>query len=133
MTLYASGIARIHGFVLRAVRYGILKRPKRCSRCKASRKSSDGRSLIYGHHDDYSKPLDVMWLCPVCHAERHRELGWGISGQPDPTYEERCRIISATPCPPEILAVENAKFFNPYANVPSVGPLPTAQLSTIAK
>ncbi len=33
---------------------------------------------VHGHHDDYSKPLHVMWLCPVHHRERHRQLGWGF-------------------------------------------------------
>ena len=37
-----------------------------CSRC--------GRTTnVHAHHDDYSKPLDVTWLCPPCHAVRHAE------------------------------------------------------------
>jgi len=26
------------------------------------------------HHEDYSKPLDVLWLCPEHHAELHAEI-----------------------------------------------------------
>lgn len=38
-----------------------------CERC--------GRiDFVHAHHDDYSKPLDVIWLCPVHHKERHKEL-----------------------------------------------------------
>ena len=29
---------------------------------------------IHAHHDDYSKPLDVMWLCGVHHQARHAFL-----------------------------------------------------------
>jgi len=26
------------------------------------------------HHEDYSKPLEIVWLCIKHHAERHREI-----------------------------------------------------------
>ena len=53
-----------------AIRDGRLRKSVKCERCNAG-----GR--LHGHHDDYSKPLDVMWLCVPCHKLRHKELGWG--------------------------------------------------------
>ena len=29
---------------------------------------------VHAHHDDYSRPLDVKWLCAADHKARHREL-----------------------------------------------------------
>lgn len=47
-----------------AVRDGRLKKPTTCTHClKASR--------LHGHHEDYSKPLDVVWLCDECHRALH--------------------------------------------------------------
>lgn len=48
-----------------AVRDGKVKRQS-CERC--------GSLRTQGHHEDYSRPLEVMWLCPKHHGERHREL-----------------------------------------------------------
>lgn len=48
----------------RAVQRGTLKKEP-CMRC--------GEAKVHAHHEDYSAPLDVMWLCTEHHALRHRE------------------------------------------------------------
>ena len=32
-----------------------------------------GETKVQAHHDDYSKPLDVRWLCKKHHDEHHRQ------------------------------------------------------------
>ena len=29
---------------------------------------------VHAHHEDYSKPLDVLWLCPEHHNKRHQTI-----------------------------------------------------------
>lgn len=57
--------------VKRAVKVGILTRGC-CEKCGSSEN-------IHGHHCDYDKQLDVMWLCARCHNEWHRINGEGLN------------------------------------------------------
>lgn len=47
-----------------AIRHGRMTRPDRCVSCGTG-------CVPHGHHDDYSKPLAVRWLCPPCHTAAH--------------------------------------------------------------
>jgi Zn finger protein HypA/HybF involved in hydrogenase expression len=60
--------------VRNAVRNGKLIRPSHCSDCECE------HNRLHGHHDDYSKPLDVRWLCPTCHKQWHKINGAGLNG-----------------------------------------------------
>ncbi len=44
-----------------AVRDGKIIRPNNCSKCNKECKPE-------GHHEDYDKPLNVIWLCNSCHG-----------------------------------------------------------------
>jgi hypothetical protein len=37
-----------------------------CERC--------GSLNVHAHHENYSRPLEIMWLCPIHHKQRHKEL-----------------------------------------------------------
>lgn len=51
-----------------AIERGHLVRPAACEKCRrVPPLAKDGRSNIHAHHADYSKPLDVEWLCAKCH------------------------------------------------------------------
>jgi hypothetical protein len=56
---------RAHRMVSYRVRKGVIV-PQPCERCGASLR-------IHAHHSDYSKPLDVQWLCSPCHRALHVE------------------------------------------------------------
>lgn len=48
-----------------AIRDGKIVRPPHCEVCGTP------EDKIHGHHDDYTKPLDVIWVCTSCHALIH--------------------------------------------------------------
>jgi hypothetical protein len=47
------------------IRSGEIVKPDKCEQCGCG-----GR--LHGHHHDYSKPLEVEWLCQNCHVTRHK-------------------------------------------------------------
>ncbi len=51
-----------------AIKSGKIIKPQYCTVCGTGRR-------INGHHPNYDKPLEVEWLCPLCHAKRHRKKG----------------------------------------------------------
>lgn len=79
---HAPGAATVHQ--LRNRKYA-LTHPERASAKRAVMTEVRSGRLVrqpceicgaaaQAHHDDYSKPLDVIWLCPNHHGERHRLL-----------------------------------------------------------
>ena len=52
-----------------AVELGLIPRKHRCEHCGAS----DKVERLQRHHPDYSRPLEVIWLCALCHGEMHRK------------------------------------------------------------
>jgi hypothetical protein len=54
-----------HSQVAKAVRNGTLVRQP-CVRCSGTK--------TVAHHEDYDHPLVVVWLCQICHKQRHKEL-----------------------------------------------------------
>lgn len=67
---------RAHSLVLEAMRSGKLKKPTTCERCGQ-------RGIIDGHHEDYAKPLVVIWLCRPCHGEK----SWKAAKEKGPRRE----------------------------------------------
>lgn len=53
---------RANTAIATALRSGTLTR-KDCEKC--------GAKYTHAHHKDYSRPLDVQWLCPSHHKEAH--------------------------------------------------------------
>jgi len=47
-----------------ALRTGRLTR-KPCEECGSHKR-------VHAHHHDYDKPLEVKWLCSLCHGKEHR-------------------------------------------------------------
>ena len=70
-----------------AVKTGELIKPNKCEVCEIPAKKAL-RGILEGHHEDYSKPLEVIWLCSGCHADADRALeAKAASSPPQVGYE----------------------------------------------
>jgi len=81
-----------YGVEANAVRLGLVQPADACEEC-------GGTKYIQGHHRDYSRPLELTWLCRWCHIKEHRYLSaylikevWGKQGQLI-TAQEAANII----------------------------------------
>jgi hypothetical protein len=54
-------------YVYKQISKGKLERPSTCERCFKECKPE-------AHHDDYTKPLLIKWLCKICHRQEHGKL-----------------------------------------------------------
>lgn len=43
-----------------------ITKPEHCPRCGE-------KKLVQAHHHDYNKPLEIEWLCHLCHSQEHRK------------------------------------------------------------
>lgn len=61
-----NGKRAVNIMVSNAIRNGKLT-PEKCWWCGSE-------EHIHAHHEDYTKPLEIMWLCRDCHGRRHRGI-----------------------------------------------------------
>lgn len=61
-----------------AIRNGSLARGSECYFCGTENR-------LQAHHHDYSRPLDVFWLCAACHGKLHTINGDFHRPKPDAT------------------------------------------------
>lgn len=58
---------KAQGSLRYAVKTGKITKPAFCQNCFRETK-------LHGHHENYSKPYDVMWLCASCHKIAHQKI-----------------------------------------------------------
>lgn len=83
---------KAHYKVQAALKSGTLKRPAACEDC-----GKLGR--VDGHHEDYTRPLDVNWVCVSCHRFRHdtpkhRDISTAARGEACPWAKLTAKLVS---------------------------------------
>lgn len=57
-----------HYLLNMAVKKGDVDKSASCEDCGVF------TDTLHAHHEDYEKPLDVIWLCPSCHGKAHTKI-----------------------------------------------------------
>lgn len=70
-----------------AIKKGLVERQP-CEKCGTGNR-------VHAHHDDYGRPLDVRWLCYLCHKDEH------------PPTDEHRRIKFEDATPARLFGEEN--------------------------
>lgn len=80
---------RVQHQVANAIKHGRLT-PMPCEVCGATAEA---------HHDDYSRPLDVRWLCHLHHCEWHEHHGEGANAHDTEAFKRPPSVTSQPrPC-----------------------------------
>lgn len=74
--------------VRKAVLSGKLIRSQICQICNKQTKT-------HGHHEDYNKPLDVIWMCSNCHLYHHQKDRFRAERLSDWTSKEDAKVCSS--------------------------------------
>lgn len=56
---------------VKRISYSVFRRAIRAGRINREPCASCGKSQVEAHHEDYSQPLLIVWLCPDCHRNIH--------------------------------------------------------------
>ncbi len=59
--------AKARWAIARDVQHGKIIKPSSCQRCGEPYEAAK----LHGHHEDYSRLYDVIWLCDSCHKRLH--------------------------------------------------------------
>lgn len=78
---------RVQHIVAKAILKGVLIQPVMCSKCGNTQVFKDGRNGIQAHHEDYDKPLEIIWLCQKCHHDWHKNNKAKNADEPDKSKE----------------------------------------------
>lgn len=68
--------SRARGRLHAAIRRGEIT-PGLCAHRDQAEVRGGCRGRIEAHHEDYSRPLDVVWLCLYHHRHLHGARAWG--------------------------------------------------------